>query len=548
MDFKRALKEAANLTAEIGKASMPVAKGIAKAGVAVSKAGYEKAGETVQRVQENRELEQENKKIVVAAERKWQDSISRLEAAMEDAKEALLSLEKRREHILEFQGARFQRLCEYEACFSDAQAGERFIFDSKVGDIKDLRENFVTNESQSNPTIRGAASGIAAAATAVSATAVWGTASTGTAIAGLKGAAAMNATLASLGGGSLATGGLGMAGGMAVLGGLVIIPGIAVGGFIWDKNVRNAHAKAMEYVRNAEKASTKAMETRRKYQYFSHVIRDVIYETTTLNGFLDGLLDLFEFEIINGADEASKNLCIRAVEVTNKLLCLKVTTENGEPNKFVHEELRVIHSDMDYVKHNLGSYLAGLNEQRRQEAKQQVEEALKQFQKSVEKKPIIKPLRNEELREVFIRTFDWAKKEICILAPWINRRVVDSVFLDKMERALGRGVSIRMVYGIGEVSSNKQSPKADVDRNKRTEELAIELRKRFARYGKRFTMRRSNTHGKLLICDDVFYVIGSFNFLSFDGDYTNKDVREELGDYSENKEMIDVYRRRHFAF
>lgn len=58
------------------------------------------------------------------------------------------------------------------------------------------------------------------------------TASTGTAIGSLSGAAATNATLAWLGGGSLASGGLGMAGGTMVLGGVVAGPALAVAGFV----------------------------------------------------------------------------------------------------------------------------------------------------------------------------------------------------------------------------------------------------------------------------------------------------------------------------
>ena len=59
-------------------------------------------------------------------------------------------------------------------------------------------------------------------------------ASTGTAISTLSGAAATNATLAFFGGGSLATGGLGMAGGMYVLGGLVAGPALMVMGMITE--------------------------------------------------------------------------------------------------------------------------------------------------------------------------------------------------------------------------------------------------------------------------------------------------------------------------
>ena len=97
----------------------------------------------------------------------------------------------------------------------------------------------------------GAMAGIAA----YGGVSMFATASTGTAIAGLSGAAATNATLAWLGGGSLATGGLGIAGGTAVLGGIVVAPIIAVSGFLHaaeaEKNLAKAkatYAKAMDAV------------------------------------------------------------------------------------------------------------------------------------------------------------------------------------------------------------------------------------------------------------------------------------------------------------
>lgn len=82
------------------------------------------------------------------------------------------------------------------------------------------------------------------------------TASTGTAIGTLSGAAATNATLAWLGGGSLATGGLGIAGGTAVLGGVVIGPLLAVAGIFSasksEKRLAEAKAWAEDVVQKAE--------------------------------------------------------------------------------------------------------------------------------------------------------------------------------------------------------------------------------------------------------------------------------------------------------
>lgn len=75
-----------------------------------------------------------------------------------------------------------------------------------------------------------------------------GAASTGTAISSLAGVAATNATLAAIGGGSLATGGLGMAGGTAILGAAVAAPVLAIAGWAY-----NSHGE--EALRNAQKAS-----------------------------------------------------------------------------------------------------------------------------------------------------------------------------------------------------------------------------------------------------------------------------------------------------
>ncbi len=81
----------------------------------------------------------------------------------------------------------------------------------------------------------GAAAGGAAAYATFTAASMLGTASTGAAISGLSGVAATNATLAFLGGGSLAAGGAGIAGGTLLLTGIVAAPAaiLAVGGLLW---------------------------------------------------------------------------------------------------------------------------------------------------------------------------------------------------------------------------------------------------------------------------------------------------------------------------
>ena len=86
------------------------------------------------------------------------------------------------------------------------------------------------------------AAGFGAAAGAYAAAGAFGTASTGTAISGLAGIAAQNATLAWLGGGSLASGGGGIALGTAALTGIALVPIAVIPPIVaWTKAIRQSN-------------------------------------------------------------------------------------------------------------------------------------------------------------------------------------------------------------------------------------------------------------------------------------------------------------------
>ena len=129
----------------------------------------------------------------------------------------------------------------------------------------------------------GAAAGVAGGAlTAVGAygaAMTFASASTGTAISALSGAAATNATLAFFGGGSLASGGLGMAGGMYVLGGLVAGPALMVMGMITEAKSKEKLEKAIsnkaqadEIVESLNAASVQCSAIRRRTYMFYNLL------------------------------------------------------------------------------------------------------------------------------------------------------------------------------------------------------------------------------------------------------------------------------------
>jgi hypothetical protein len=105
--------------------------------------------------------------------------------------------------------------------------------------------------------ITGSGAGIVTTAGAWAAVSALGAASTGTAISSLSGVAATNAILAWFGGGSLATGGGGIALGSIVLGGVVVLPMIGVAALLTHSAANKKRAKVEPQIesKNAETAN-----------------------------------------------------------------------------------------------------------------------------------------------------------------------------------------------------------------------------------------------------------------------------------------------------
>lgn len=110
----------------------------------------------------------------------------------------------------------------------DSKELQEIIGKETIENIAQIEQVITALKSALSGILAGGVAGSMAGFGAVGGVGLLATAGTGTAISSLSGAAATNATLAWLGGGTLASGGLGMAGGMWVLGGIVAAPLVVV--------------------------------------------------------------------------------------------------------------------------------------------------------------------------------------------------------------------------------------------------------------------------------------------------------------------------------
>ncbi|WP_405976918.1 hypothetical protein [Streptomyces sp. NBC_00158] len=108
----------------------------------------------------------------------------------------------------------------------------------------------------------GALAGAGVGAVAYAAVGAFATASTGAAISGLSGAAATSATLAWLGGGSLAAGGGGVAAGTVVMGALVAGPALLAAGVLLEWRGRAVNDEQKKFARRLAEAARELKEAR----------------------------------------------------------------------------------------------------------------------------------------------------------------------------------------------------------------------------------------------------------------------------------------------
>lgn len=235
-----------------------------------------------------------------------------------------------------------------------------------------------------------------------------------------------------------------------------------------------------------------------EYEIFSRGNIQVEYRTTIEQLYAEGkkILDPI-FQEIEQDKLSNDNLVERQI----------LTTINNENIKTVEKLSAKIQSleDPDFL---IDSKNKSIKEERKK-----LKEELDQIKAQSKISEII---HTYEHRDYLFNTFKEAKQRVMIVSPWIRRYVVDQEFLEMLEATLNRKIQVYIFYGIK--GSNQQNDPSSI---KKLEELSNKYKNlRFQKV--------KNTHRKILVCDNKFGIVTSFNFLSFRAD-PNLTYRDELG-------------------
>ena len=145
------------------------------------------------------------------------------------------------------------------------------------------------------------------------------------------------------------------------------------------------------------------------------------------------------------------------------------------------------------------------------------------------KKVPVRPIPVYEHPRILGVSINKANSRLMIISPWITPAVVNRDMIDSLGALLERNVQLYIGYGISAEPSER-------DINSSVQELQ-KLSDSYANFS---FVRMGNTHAKVLIKDSEFYIITSFNWLSFKGD-PKRTYREEWGTYVGFQEQVDQY-------
>lgn len=336
------------------------------------------------------------------------------------------------------------------------------------------------------------AAGLATGLGTVGLMTAFGTASTGTALSALTGSAYIHATLAALGGGSLAAGGFGMVGGAIALGTAFFAPAAVVGGYLFNKQVRKAYEEAVS-------RKAKAIEVKREQQILFQKLHKSIWSFRKLNyefyafaGFFDELLNMSIPAFAIGINNDYQKLIKKSVVIVNAFVSVPIITKNKMVNYHLEHDIQKIVMQFNECKIWLNSLFKslGMKEAEAMNAARFHEVDVKTTDEIV---TLVKELRKEN---------GWKENKIKSQEATINEQ---EIIIREQNNTIQNSNEeiIRLTKDLKEVQANLYASK---EKNEQTERIIEELKlqasehnpEKYKEYEERLTKKFAHLNSEAL--------------------------------------------------
>ena len=143
-----------------------------------------------------------------------------------------------------------------------------------------------------------------------------------------------------------------------------------------------------------------------------------------------------------------------------------------------------------------------------------LKEKLKNFNDVKDTKKSLDILRGKDIRQRFLNSFSETKRKMLMVSPWISETVVDKEMLIKLKDFAKQGKTLYISWGISK-NLNFEDRKPDQSLLDTLKEIVHEdgTQAIFVRWF-------GNQHNKEIVIDNRTHLLGSFNWLSYRGEYS----------------------------
>lgn len=146
--------------------------------------------------------------------------------------------------------------------------------------------------------------------------------------------------------------------------------------------------------------------------------------------------------------------------------------------------------------------------------------------------PISKTIYGDEIKNKFHDMIRLSNKELLITSLWVQNGVYSQLVV-LFERAIKRGVSIKVIFGM------------DEDNKKHFNDSVETLIRYKSRLGANFSYKKGNIYEEVCICDDFSSLSGNYPLLSVATKNKKKFIKEQATYSEDEKEVLNLIKKFH---